>query len=343
MMPNSRRRFIASLSTLPLLPALFPRALAPVFEYGALAMLTACNRPPAAPLAIAAHLWPGYEPMFLARRERWLDERQVRLVETLSATNSLQLLAAGKIDGAALTLDEVLRGRSGGMSLAVVLVFDISAGADVLLVRPGIDELAALKGRRIGVEQGALGALMFAKVLQAAGLMANEVRLVPLTVAEQFEAWQRGKVDAVVTCEPVASQLVDKGAVRLFDSRQIPDLIVDVLALRTAAIDSHAEAIRHLLAAHFRALEHLHRNSQDAAYRMAGRLKLAPEQVLVAFKGLVLPDIANNRRLLAGARPPLLAGARTLSALMLKEGLLPRNDTLANLLNADFLPHQDLP
>lgn len=317
----SRRGFIAALGAVPL---------------GA--WFSGCNRTPTAPLSIAAHVWPGYEPMFLARREGWLEQRQVRLVETSGATESLQALAAGKVDGAALTLDEVLRGRAGGVPLTLVLVFDVSAGADVLLARPGINQLAGLKGRRIGVEQGAVGALMFAKALQAGGLKADEVSLVSMAISEQLDAWRRGQVDAVVTYEPVSSQLLAEGAHRLFDSRQLPDLIVDVLALRTSAIESHAEALRHLLAAHFRALDHLRHNPQDAAYRMAQRMNLPPEQVLAAFKGLVLPDLSNNHRLLAGETPSLLSSARGLSTLMLKAGLLPREDTLAGLVSADFLP-----
>lgn len=323
---DSRRNFIAALGALPLIY-----------------WLPGCNKPPVGPLSIAAHVWPGYEPMFLARREGWLDQRQVRLVETLSATESLHALAAGTVDGAALTLDEVLRSRAGGVPLTVALVFDISAGADVLLARPGIKRLADLKGRRIGVEQGAVGALMLAKALQAGGLSAGEVRLVSLTIAEQRDAWRQGRVDAVVTYEPVSSQLLAEGANRLFDSRQLPDLIVDVLALRTSVIDMHTGALGQLLAAHFRALDHLRRNPQDAAYRMAQRLNLAPDQVLASFKGLVLPDLSNNHRLLAGDTPPLLASARSLSGLMLEAGMLSREDTLTDLLSADFLPRQAAP
>lgn len=304
-----------------------------------LVWLSACSKTPESPLSIAAHVWPGYEPMFLARREGWLDPAQVRLVDTTSATDSLQALAAGTVDGAALTLDEVLRARASGVPLTVVLVFDISAGADVLLARPGINKLADLKGRRVAVEDGAVGALMFAKALQAGGLVSGEVQLVPLTVNQQIDAWREGRVDAAVTYEPVSSQLLEAGAKRLFDSRQIPDLIVDVLAVRSGIVGTRAEAIRHLLAAHFRALGHLRRNPQDAAYRMAQRMNLAPDQVLASFKGLVLPDHENNHRLLSGATPSLLVSARSLSAVMRQAGLLANEDTLTGLLSGDMLPY----
>lgn len=256
------------------------------------------------PISIGAYVWPGYEPMFLARNKGWLDAQRVRLVETSSTTDSLKALAEGRVDGAALTLDEVLRARANGLPLCVVMILDVSAGSDMVVVRSGIKNLADLKGRRIGFEQGTVGELMLTEALRAAGLTKEEVTLVSLPVAQQLAAWSRDQMDAAVTFEPVASQLIAQGALRVFDSRQTPNMIVDVLAIRSDVLDrSHARAIRHLIGAHFRALDHLTRNSQDAAYRMAPRLGLPAANVLSVFKGLLLPDAAENYRLLAGSSP----------------------------------------
>ena len=148
------------------------------------------------PVSIAAHVWPGYEPMFMARSEGWLNAKQVTLFETHSATESLQALAAGRVEGAALTLDEVLRARAKGIPLTVVMVFDVSAGADMLVARHGIKRLADLKGKRIGYEQGAVGSLMLSEALLAASLSKEDVKLVSLPVDKQYAAWQNGQIDA---------------------------------------------------------------------------------------------------------------------------------------------------
>ncbi|MFA6498966.1 MAG: ABC transporter substrate-binding protein [Desulfurivibrionaceae bacterium] len=291
------------------------------------------------PISIGAYVWPGYEPMFLARNKGWLDAQQVRLVETTSTTDSLKALAEGKVDGAALTLDEVLQARASGLPLSVVMIFDISAGSDMVVARSDIKNLADLKGRRIGFEQGAVGDLMLAEALREAGLTKEEVTLVSLPVDQQLAAWSHDQLDAAVTYEPVASQLLAQGALKVFDSGQIPNLIVDVLAIRNDVLDRiHAKAIRHLIVAHFRALKHLSRNPQDAAYRMAPRLGLPAANLLSIFKGLVLPDAAENYRLLAGTSPELLASARNLSTIMVKNKLLEQDAPLTSLIRADFLP-----
>lgn len=309
-----------------------------VLGAGALwAGLPGCRSKRVAPLSVAAHIWPGYEFMFLAQREGALDGALVALRETASASQSIEALSKREVDAAALTLDEVLRARAAGVRVSVVLVFDISAGADVVLGRPGMRTLGEIKGRRIGVEQGALGALMLAKMLQAAGLHRGDVKVVPLTIDQHDSAWKKGEVDVLVCFPPVSSHLLDAGAVNLFDSRQLPDTIVDVLAVRQEALEEKSEAVRHLVAAHLRMLHQMSHNPQDSSFRMARHLALPSGEVLASFRGMVLPDWANNRRLLDGEKPALLESARGLSEVMFQEKLLPQPDRLDALIRGDFL------
>lgn len=293
---------------------------------------------PSRPLRIAAHVWPGYEPLFLAAREGWLSVNDGELVETRSATDSLRAVRDEVVDAAALTLDEVLRARSDGVALGVVLVVDVSSGADAVLARPGVGSPAELAGKRIGVEASAVGALMLHHVLRAAALAPGAVRPVPLTVDAHVQAWRAGAVDALVTYEPSTTRLEAEGAVRIFDSRQIPGAIVDVLAATPAALAARRRALRAVVAAHFAGRRHLVQNRQDAAHRMSRHLGLSPPQVLEAYRWINLPDERVNRKLLAGPAPQLLGAARDLSAVMVAAGLLPRPDPLDGLLRPELLP-----
>ncbi len=126
-------------------------------------------------LRLGAQPWPGYELLYLAREKGWLDGDAIRLVEMPSASDSIQALFAGALEGAALTLDEVLSVSAAGLSLKVVAVLDVSLGADVLLAQPRFRTLAELKGRRVGVENSATGALMLEGALAAAQLSLREI------------------------------------------------------------------------------------------------------------------------------------------------------------------------
>ena len=92
-------------------------------------------------LKVGIHPWVGYESLELAQQFKWLPEG-VELVHKEELNTSGAALQAGQVDAACLTLDEVLRLRAEGTPVTVGLVFDVSAGADALLVRPGIERLA---------------------------------------------------------------------------------------------------------------------------------------------------------------------------------------------------------
>jgi len=272
----------------------------------------------------------------------WLDTQQVKLIHAETFTDSIRLIEQGKVDAAGLTLDEVLRIRESGVALAVILICDVSAGADMLLAKPGIHSLTELKGKRIGVEDGALGALMKYEILQAAGLKASEVQFVPLTTERQVEAWHHNQIDATITYEPTASHIQQEGGKPIFDSRQAPDLIYDVIAVHPNALDeAHADALRHLVAAHLKALAHINSNPDDAAYRMARHFGLAAEQVMTTFKGLLLPDLDSNYRILKGTPPPLLKSATVVAEVIGKAGVLHHPADLHEIIRAEYLPEQE--
>jgi NitT/TauT family transport system substrate-binding protein len=282
------------------------------------------------------HPWIGYETLYLARELGWLPP-EVALREGKVAGDSLAALRAGTVDAAALTLDEVLLARAAGIPLVVVLVFDASAGADVVLARPGIEKVADLTGRRIGVERSGLGAMVLSTTLERAELTAEAVTVIDTPPDRQLVAWRDGHVDAVVTYEPTASLLEREGARRLLDSRQMPDVIFDVLAARSDRTPLLDAPLAGLIAAHFRALDHLRVHRQDAVYRIAARQGVDAADVQQALAGVVLPGLAANRGYLApGSR--LAKAAAALDERMARYGLLAGFSHLDALLEPRYLP-----
>lgn len=291
------------------------------------------------PLKVAAHRWPGYELMFLAQLLDWLDPQKAVLVETSTAPESIELLKSGKVDAAALTLDEVLRVREEGLPLTVVLVFDESAGADVVLARPGMQSLVELRGKRIGVEHSAVGEVMLIKLLKAGGLTRQDVEVIDIAVNKQDVAWRQGELDAVVSYYPEVTELQEAGAVAVFDSRDVPGYILDVLAVRTEALEQHKRGIRHIIEAHFRGLAHLRKFPQDAGYRLADRLGVSGFDVASVYHGLKMPGVARNRDLLT-SKSGLYSSAKEVNAILLEAQLVRTEGNYDNLINADYLPVQ---
>jgi len=297
--------------------------------------LVACSN--REPLRVASHVWPGYEFMFLARDEGFLDPEQVQLQETASASQSLRALHSGKVQAAALTLDEMLVGRSQGLALTAVLVFDVSVGADQVVARPEINGLENIQGKRMGAETTALGKLMLSKTLAAAGLSRDQVDLV-LVDANDLDAWEDQQLDVMITYEPTATRLLNSGAHMIYSSRDFPDTIFDVLAVRTDLIKPFRNELTHLMQAHFKGLQALRESPVDTSFRLARRLQVEGQQVSSLYRGLQLPDLAANRSYLTSPAHRLTSAAHDINQLLLEAGQLDEPLTFQHLATPDYLP-----
>ncbi|WP_168205899.1 ABC transporter substrate-binding protein [Geobacter sp. FeAm09] len=283
--------------------------------------MAGCSREASAPLQIATNVWPGYEPLYLARALGYCPESAVRFHEMTSAADVLKAFRNHAIDAAALTLDEALLLVQDGIDVRVLFVTDISHGADAILARPGIGSVRDLKGKRVGVESMALGAYVLTRALDQAGLAPRDVTIVPVAVQEHERAYATGEIDAAVTFEPARTRLLALGARSIFDSRRIPDEIVDVVVVRADILRTRSDQVKALEDGWFRALKYLRANPDHTARLMGMREGLTGAQFSAALAGLVIPDRNENDRLLSGA---LLPPARRLADVMFRGKLLER-------------------
>lgn len=302
-------------------------------------LIAACDKPQA-PLRVGTNIWIGYESLYLAEHQGFLAQAPIRLVTMRNASEVQQALHAGMLEAAAISLDEALNLVEDGLDLRVVLVMDISNGADVVLGRPGIASPQDLRGKRIGVETSALGAVMLQACLETAGLQPKDLRIIDMGIDRHAAAFREAQVDAVVTFEPVRSELMREGATLLFDSSMAPDRIIDVLVVTAAALERNPDTVRKLVAGHFRAIDFLQAEPLRAAAIMRPRQRLPAEEILEALKGVRIPDITENHRLLGtGASAPALEStAERLMRLMVENALLQETVSVQGLADAGFLP-----
>lgn len=304
-----------------------------VLQAGLAMALAACQAPEPL-LRIGSNGWPGYLFIAWAADDQVLDHKQVRLLRISSSTSSLRALSAGMLDGACLTLDEVISALAEGIPLKVIAVLDVSHGGDVVLGRGAVTSLGQLAGRRIGVEASAVGAVMLDAMLQRAGLTRAQVIPVPVLLDQHEAAFDSGSIDAVVTMEPQASRLRKRGARTLFSSADIPGRIVDVLAVREDVLGVARQALQALVNSHFAMLEKFGRQRSEAYTYMAAQMGVSQAELAPIFAGLRLPGWQENLHWLGGR---LDEEARNLANVMSRAGLLPRPVQLGRLAVADFV------
>jgi NitT/TauT family transport system substrate-binding protein len=173
----------------------------------------------------------------------------------------------------------------------------------------------------VAVQLNSVNAYLLDRALKQAGLAASDVRLVNLPPHRHLAAFRRREVDAVVTYEPVRSQVVDAGGVELFSSSSTSFQVLRALVIRRDYLESHGSQVDTLCTAWQRAVSEVG-SSEKARSWIANRLGTTPaglEQMLGRIRMITLGE---SREWLDEPRPQLLAALARLQAELLEAGLL---------------------
>lgn len=300
-------------------------------------LLAACHQHPEGPVKVGTNVWPGYEAAYVAKKHGLYGKAEVNLRQFPSASETLRAFRNQSIDVAAVTLDEALVLSQRGIAIKIIFVTDISNGADAIVARPPIRSIEDLRGKRVGVEDSALGDYVLGRALQLHGMADAEISQVSLTVDETVEAFRSGKTDAVVTFEPFKTAITKLGGVRIFDSSEIPDEIVDVLVVREEFADSHPNALRAVVEGWLKANDLINAQRSDVLHEVAARLKISDAELALVLRDLKIPSAGENVALLA-AGGGLASTGKKLIPVLERRNRAAFNVTASQLLTAEYLP-----
>jgi len=302
--------------------------------------LAACGEPVTPPLTVGMNPWVGYDPLVLARDRGLTDAAQLRVVELASASETLRHLRNGLLDAATLTLDETLRLAESGVAVRIVAVLDESTGGDAVLAAPRITSPAQLKDAFIAVEDSAVGALLLQRMLTKAGLTRADVKVTNIEVARHLEALQSGQAVAAVSFEPLAGAIEAAGFRRIFDSRELPGEVLDVLVVRVDVLEQRPEAVDALLRAWYDGLDLFESDLPGAAESLARGTDLTPAAYQAVLGGLAFHSREASARELLGNPPLLVEKASIVADALQAIGLLQRTPRWQDLI--DGAPMQRL-
>ncbi len=245
------------------------------------------------PLRIGSNRWLGYAPIYIADELGWTTLANTRLVEYASSNGVIRGMHNGLLDAALLTLDEAILLQSTDHDIEIVLITNISAGADVLYTRANVRHIHQLKGKRIAAEGGTLAAYFLSRILSKAQLSADDIQVVNLPLYMHAEALQNNSVDASINHASVHTQLGKAGLVPLFTSRDLPGEIIDVLAINRQ--HSSPELHKRMRALWFSSLETWleHRSKTDPLAHK--RLGLDAQSLPSTLNGIIMGDKALNK------------------------------------------------
>lgn len=295
--------------------------------------LVACGEPVKPPLAVGVNTWVGYDPLVLARDRGLADARQLKVVELISSAEALRNLRNGLLDAAALTLDETLRLVDSGFDVRIVALLDTSAGADMVLAAPRITALQKLRGESIAVEDATVGTLMLERLLQKAGLARTDVTVVQMEATQHMTALLSDRVAAAISYAPVDGPIRAAGFRSIFDSREMPGDIVDVLVVRTEVLKQRPKAVDALLAAWSAGLDVMRLDPMGAATSLAPGADLSAAQYQAVLGGLRFYSPEESLAQLQGDPPELARQGEEVARLLIDLKLLSRPPRWAGLID----------
>lgn len=127
----------------------------------------------------------------------------------------IRALASGQIHIGEAGSAPIAAGISQGLPVELFWILDDINDAEALVVRngSGIESLADLKGKRIGVPFTSTTHFHTLVALEHAGINPNDVKIVNLRPPEIAAAWERGDIDATFVWEPVLSRVAANGKI----------------------------------------------------------------------------------------------------------------------------------
>lgn len=296
-----------------------------------------CSTSHSQTLRVGTTLWPGYEPFYLAKEIK-AYKSDIRMITYPSTSEVLRAFKSRTLEAAALTLDEVLFLVESNIPIEIILICDISEGADVIMGRPELKNMQGLIGASIAVESTAVGAYTLSRALELHNIGIDQISLVNVEHSDHKNTYKQGVTDAVVTYEPVRTQLLSEGAIELFNSKEIPGEIVDVLVVHKSTLDTHQTELYDIVEGWFTALNYL--NDQPAiSYKfIASRMKLSIEGAKESYFGLTLPSLNKNKEFLSGSSALLKQTLKNLNKHMIHSKLINSDRASKTVLNPSFLP-----
>lgn len=197
-------------------------------------------------IKVADNPFIGVAPVYTAL-EKGIFEKyglEVELVNFDDPSQSTSALISGNVDVAGGTLDSslIVADQYKDQMPQVISIRDDSAGADGIVAKNGIETVADLRGKTVGVAVNQTTHFLLQQALEKAGVSESEINLVDMNSSDAGASFISGNIDAAVTWEPYLSNAAKSGVGKMiFSSADAPGSIMDIVMVSKKTADEEPE------------------------------------------------------------------------------------------------------
>jgi NitT/TauT family transport system substrate-binding protein len=294
------------------------------------------------PLKMGFSAWPGWFPWQVAEEAGLFKKNglDVKLTWFTGYLDSINALAAGKLDANSMTLNDTVSSVSAGADLVVILANDNSTGNDQIIVRDGINSIKDLKGKKVAAELGTVDHYLLLLGLAKEGMTQKDIIFQPLETGAAAAAFAAGKLDAVGVFAPFTTNAIKRPKSKiLFTSRDFPGAIPDHLVVSRKFLKERPADAQKLIDTWFDTLEYIKANPEQAIKIMAKRAGVTTAEYRDYDAGTRIFTLKENLAAFAPGKDAshLNYSARTTSDFLLKSGLIKKPVNTGVILDSTFV------
>lgn len=214
------------------------------------------------PLKIGAMSSLDYIPYVLAKQLGYTDSLglELEIVKFFSANDRDAAFRSGQVDGTVIDYTGAMIQHASGLPLQIVVKHD---GYFELMAQPTLEEMQALKGKKISVSRNTVIEYATDKMLAAAGISEEEIEKPEINkIPLRMEMMVHGEIDASVFPDPFITISKAKGFHSLSSTKELGISVTGTMFTQKALEEKEA-SIKALLVAYNKAVDYIATHSQE--------------------------------------------------------------------------------
>lgn len=198
--------------------------------------------------------------------KKWADKYDIEIdvVQINDYIESINQYTAGKFDGCTMTnMDALTIPAASGVDSTALIVGDFSNGNDGIILK-GKKELKEIKGQSVNLVELSVSHYLLARALDSVGMSEKDIKVVNTSDADLVAAYASGDVSAVVTWNPLLSEITSMPESNLvYDSSKAAGEIIDMMVVNTKTLSENPKLGKALTGAWYEIMGLMKADSKD--------------------------------------------------------------------------------
>jgi NitT/TauT family transport system substrate-binding protein len=253
--------------------------------------------------------WIAFDVLLYAQHAGLFEDQglEVELIRFDESSDVIRAVMEGSVDLGCFGIGTVACNHD-GTPLDIVLITNVSSGADGIVAARGIESVSDLRGKRVGCKMRAINRLVLAEALEHHGLSFDDVTIVDLSNTAATQQFLDGSIDAAVLWEPGLSDVAaTSGGGVIHRTSDLDSLVIDAIVARSECASSRTTEIEAVRTVWFEVLRTIDDRPEVVFGVVADTLGQNPVDLQRAWSGLRPGDRAMNERFLADGFQDTLA------------------------------------